>query len=389
MFYDHQIYKMTNMPMIAAIALLAITAVRSAAFAGVPPQINDLAPVSLTGAFANSSMPMGNTGALFANLLENSPTPSEFIAKASKSLFDMLSFQGMNLSGHPKPDNKTKRAYIKLNLRVTHRRINNAHDIRKFLDHDKAADFVEIYDPCEGVDKHCDWLDLIKKQLGRIAENIADEIEFIEEILKKKDCPYLRMRLAVDKTYLDTVQTMVKYIDEHNKLADDHKDFIELLKHIVDNDLKVLRFIEEYLKSLLVSVKDEVQPVVRKGHCPYLDLQQKIQWRETVNRADGFAFVFWLNHRWRNDLEGRSAFSRKLRGMRNRLINSYGNQNEPKMQNGQELNAELEKVIEPIVDALFSSVKSMLSSVLPEWVSGSSKSSADDRLDSSHISQTE
>lgn len=311
-----------------ALALCIISTVMSMGFFRISQQIGDQDPIVLAGSINQNGLSLGNRSSMFSNLFEENPTPSEFVKRASSRLFDSLGDHSINFGGHPKPDKKTKRAFIKLLLRKTVRRIKSAHDIRRFLDHGEASNYVNLENPCNGVSEPCPWLDLKKKQLGRNVENLNDEIVFIEEILKKKDCPYLRLKLGILKRDVESVNAIIKYIDDHNKLEDDHKDLIELLKTLVDNALANYKDVESFLRDLLQGGVDTLavidsEPANADKKCPYLSLQEKIQWREAVNGADKFGFVYWLNHRHSRNRRDCHKLKRRIREAIRRLVRIY------------------------------------------------------------------
>ena len=261
-------------------------------------------PLSMLNSLHQGGLTLGSSGSIFSKLLENDPSPAEFVSQASSSMFGSLAGASIDLSGrHWKPDWKTKRNFLKLMLRVVIRKFKNGLDIRKFLDNSKAQNYISKDGPFGKVGDHCPWLDLWKKQLQRIADNISDEIAFIEEILKNKDCAYLRLKLKILYRDLDSVNAIIKYIDEHNQVSDDHKDLICLFKHLIDNCLANLGDVEEFIRAILRANidpfphnKTSVSNVSRR-ECPFLRLKQRLHWREAVNAADAYGFTYWLNHR--------------------------------------------------------------------------------------------
>lgn len=319
---------MANSYQVAALALCLISSVTSMGFFRITQKIGSQDPIVMAGSFNQSGLNLGNSGSVFSDLFENNSSPSEFVRKASTRIFDSVTAPSMNLANHPKPDKRTKRAYIRLNLRWTLRGLKSLHDVRRFLDHGKAEEFVSMENPCDGVSEPCPYLELRKKQLGRLGENLNDEIAFIQEILKKKDCPYLRLKVAIFQRDVDNVNAIIKYIDDHNKIEDNHKDLIELFKHLVDNHIQNLNDVEDFLRNLLENADDAIAFSTEKpnhhGKCPYLSLQERLQWRETVNRADGFGFVFWLNHRGRHNRRDGWKLRRRIKHTIRRLARIYG-----------------------------------------------------------------
>lgn len=312
----------------AILTLALVSAISSIGFFQVTQQIGSQDPVSLAGTIGQDGLVLGGSGSLISKFFENSPSPSEFISKTTNNLFSSFGAHSLDLGDHPKPDPKTKRKYIKLLLRTVIRRSKNGVDIRRYLDNSEAAKSVNLSNPCEGLSDPCPWMDLWKKQLGRTAENINDEIALIEEILKQKDCPYLRLRLALLQRDLVIVNAIIKYIEDHNKLADDdHKDLIVLLKLIVDNYLANLADVEEYLRTLLRTNIDSSSLQLKHiegGKCPYLVLREKLQWREAVINADAFGFLYWLNHRHRRSRRDCWKLKQRIRRAIRRIARHYG-----------------------------------------------------------------
>ena len=314
-------------PKIAVLAFVLLHTTTSVGFFRISEQIGDSDPIVLAGSFNQKGISLDPNASMFSKLFENDSLPTDFVKKAASNLLENIGGSSVSFNGHPKPDEKTKKAYVKLLLRRTRRRIRNVEDIKRFLDQPQAPQYAGIENPCDGLEEPCPYLDLRKKQLGRALENINDEIVFIEEILKKKDCKYLRLKLGLLKRDADSVEAVIKYIDDHNKLADNRKDFIELLKHIVCNALSNLRDVEEFLRGLLdeetttLAVFEEKPTDHEK--CPYLKLQEKLQWREAVNRADNFGFVFWLRRRHSHSRRDCWKLKRKIRRTIRRLVEIY------------------------------------------------------------------
>ena len=318
---------MANHYKVAALGFLLVSAVASMGFFRISEQIGDEDPIVMAGSFDQKGVSLEGGSPMFSRMFENEPAPADFIKKASSSIFDAIGGSLMSFSAHPKPDRKTKRQYVKLLLRRTGRRIKNVKDIEAFLEKREAVDYVGLDNPCEGLEKPCPYLDLKKKQLGRNLENLNDEIAFIEDILKKKECKYLKMKLAILKRDADSVQAIIEYIKKHNKLEDDHKDFIQLLQHIVCNTLSNLKDVKKFLKDLLEEEPHDLSlfggvPAGNK-QCPYLKLQERLQWREAVNRADSFGFVFWLRRRNGHSWRDMFKLKRRIRRTVRKLVRKY------------------------------------------------------------------
>ena len=312
---------------IGALCLIFIGSVTSLGYFRISEQIGNQDPIVLAGSFNESGINLGSGSSLFSKMFENDSSPADFVKQATSSIFESLTTSSFSISDHPKPDEKTKRAHIKLLLRITHLRIKSARDVLDFLDHPDAKNYANLENPCQGVSEPCPYLELRKKQLGRIHENVQDEIAFIEEILKKKDCKYLRLRLAVLKRDDDSIQAIIKYIEEHNKLTDDHhKDLVELLKHIVNNCLANLLDVKKFLKDLLHNKVDLLNVETADNGskvCPYLKLQEKLHWRKAVAAADAFGFVFWLAHRHRHSRRDLFKLRRRIRCAIRKIYKNY------------------------------------------------------------------
>ena len=293
------------------------------------PKVNTKDPMSVLSALNSNGVSKGLMSAhsISDKLLEGSPTPVEFVSKSTSALFGSLVGMSMDMSGkHWSPDWKTKRNWLKLVLRVVIRKFKNGLDIRKFLDHQKAVEYVSDDNDA------CPWFALWKVQLGRIADNINDEINFINDIINKKDCSFLRLKVRLLERDLDSVNAMIKYIDEHNNANDDdRKDLICLYKHLIDNALGNLGDTEEYVRALL---RANVDPFPHNNTskslsydrrtCPYLRLKERLHWREAVNAADAFGFTYWLNHRHSRNREDCYKLKEAIRHAIWRIAKAYG-----------------------------------------------------------------
>ena len=318
---------MVNCYKIVGLAFLMISSVASMSFFSISQQISGQDPVVMTGMLEQNDLLSTQDPSMFSKIFENDSSISNFLNGTNKDLLKTVGGSLFKVSDPPKPDPEVRKAHIKYAIRSVKRGIKNVKDILKFLGKQEAGKYVSLPNHCDDLSAPCPYFELLKKQLGRVVENINDEIAFIEEELKKKDCKYLRLRLSLLQKDLQIVQAIIKFIEDHNKLSDGKKDFIELLKLIFNLTHEKLKEIKEFLKGLLsdkvTAIKSfDKQPNDDKD-CPFLKLQEKIQWRKAVDEADKFGFVYWVRHRHSHSRRDCRQLKRKIRRAIRRIIRFY------------------------------------------------------------------
>lgn len=270
---------------------------------------------SQTGADNSESLLAGlDAKSMLSNFFDKNSSIEELLKQTFNSLTSELdndSLKSNNDGDHSKPDKKVRRVILANSLRNTQRRLWNAFDIRKYLNKGDQTFTANLGKFCED-GKTCPYLDLLKKQYGRLVENINDEIAFIDNVNKDKKCEYLELKKTLLGRIAENLNLVIKWIDDNNKPDSLQGCPVELAKQIVENAIKNLQDTKNYIERQLAKEEFEGE-LERKGDCPYIDLKVRLVSRKTANDVDTLMTLKWIQNRKRTD--GSEEFLEEIRSI--------------------------------------------------------------------------